>query len=156
MFQKGNISMKKYLIFIIISCILFLLLAIFLLRQGITDQSNDIFKSVIFIALPIVVIALLVIYVVKAKKEIKNKSNTFPISQSKEEIEISQTMKKMLESIDYANNSMVFDLDPDNIIELKAAKKIIKDIMKSNLNVFDTRDLNDMLLKIENLIGSRE
>ena len=95
---------------------------------------------IIFISLFLLVfLALLCNFLLKKKK--KNKEN--------------DVLRKMIESIDYKNKSMEFDIDFEDINQLHAAKKILEMMIDSNLSVLQKDDLLAMLMQINKLIDTK-
>ncbi|MCL2064835.1 MAG: hypothetical protein FWG98_10775 [Candidatus Cloacimonetes bacterium] len=135
--------MNKYIFSLLV--VFFVLIIISIVYFQVFD---GLVRAIIFVGMPLIVLILLFLYMMKGLKQ-KRKKN---ISSNNETENQKIAMKKMLESIDYKNGSMEFDIDIDNINDLKAAKTILEDLMKSNLNVFDTKDIQEMLEKINELI----
>jgi|GEM_PF-3870841 len=113
--------------------------------------------GILFVMLLFGILAVLwsMVYVNKKKRnKVANSNRKF--RKKTQQTEEDMIMKNMLESINYNNNSLEFDINPDNILQLKAGKKVLEDILKAGIKVFDKKDVYDMLTKIDCLIKEKE
>ena len=100
-------------------------------------------KNLYLISIIFVLISSLIIFVY------------FYFTRKKEKKTIDK-LKIMIESITYRNNSMEFDLNSDDLDELKAGKIILESLLDSNLKVLHKNDLISMITKINTLIVKKE